>query len=165
MEEINKKQEEYSNSSLTPNTWKSLGNGDFQGMKRDVPLQISEGGFISCVALQWSSFDCRQNRLDLLRRSQAQSPSTLIGLAPTLGAVQTSLTFCRPCHRSVWPQPGKDMFSSSRLCSWRSSSWYTWHNYYAWYVRFMQHMAYGRSTTQIKPSKLKPCNHAGFCPA
>ena len=26
-------------------------------------------------------------------------------------------------------------------------------------------MAYGRSTTQTKPSKLKPCNHAVLCPA
>jgi|GEM_PF-5808801 len=60
-------------------------------MKRDVPLQISEGGFISCVALQWSSFDCRQNELDLLRRSQAQSLESLIGLALKLGADQTFL--------------------------------------------------------------------------
>ena len=29
----------------------------------------------------------------------------------------------------------------------------------------MQHIAYGRSTTQTKPSKLKPCNHAVLCPA
>jgi hypothetical protein len=38
-----------------------------------------------------SSFDCRQNGLDLLRRSQAQSLESLIGLALKLGADQTFL--------------------------------------------------------------------------